>query len=81
MTLLITLIIVAVAIFVAMKFGKVKDENNNNIPDVIEKPIVAVKEAVAEVKEVVKKATAETKTVKPKTKKPTTQAAKPKSKK
>jgi hypothetical protein len=64
-----------------MKTGKVKDENNNNIPDVIEKPIVAVKEAVAEVKEVVKKATAETKTTKPKDKKPATQAAKPKSKK
>jgi uncharacterized membrane protein len=50
MTLLITLIIVAVAIFVAMKFGKVKDENNNNIPDVIEKPIEIVKEAIAKAK-------------------------------
>jgi hypothetical protein len=33
-----------------MKTGKVKDANNNNIPDAIEKPIEAVKEAVAEVK-------------------------------
>ena len=40
-----------------MKTGKVKDENNNNIPDAIEKPIEAVKSAVAEVKEVVAKAT------------------------
>jgi uncharacterized membrane protein len=57
MTVLVILIIVAVAVFVAMKTGKVKDANNNNIPDAIEKPIEAVKEAVAEVKEVVAKAT------------------------
>jgi uncharacterized membrane protein len=76
MTVLVILIIVTVAVFIAMKTGKVKDENNNNIPDVIEKPIEAVKEAVAEVKEIVEKAT---KT--PAVKKPTTQAAKPKSKK
>ena len=58
MTVLVILIIVAVAVFVAMKTGKVKDANNNNIPDAIEKPIEAVKEAVAEVKEVVAKAKA-----------------------
>ena len=57
MTVLVILIIVAVAVFVAMKTGKVKDANNNNIPDAIEKPIEAVKSAVAEVKEVVAKAT------------------------
>ena len=57
MTVLVILIIVAVAVFVAMKTGKVKDANNNNIPDAIEKPIEAVKEAVAEIKEVVAKAT------------------------
>jgi hypothetical protein len=56
MTVLVILIIVAVAVFVAMKTGKVKDANNNNIPDAIEKPIEAVKNAVAEVKEVVEKA-------------------------
>ena len=36
MTVLVILIIVAVAVFVAMKTGKVKDANNNNIPDAIE---------------------------------------------
>jgi hypothetical protein len=60
MTVLVILIIVAVAVFVAMKTGKVKDANNNNIPDAIEKPIEAVKNAVAEVKEVVEKATKST---------------------
>ena len=57
MTVLVILIIVAVAVFVAMKTGKVKDANNNNIPDAIEEKVEAVKEAVAEVKEVVAKAT------------------------
>jgi hypothetical protein len=52
MTVLVILIIVAVAVFVAMKAGKVKDANNNNIPDAIETPIKA---AVAEVKEIVAK--------------------------
>ena len=55
MTVLVILIIVAVAVFVAMKAGKVKDANNNNIPDAIETPIKA---AVAEVKEIVKEAKA-----------------------
>lgn len=63
LTFIIIVAIIAVAVFVAMKTGKVKDANNNNIPDAIEtkveavKEVVAeVKEAVAEVKEVVKKA-------------------------
>ena len=68
MTLLITLIIVAVAIFVAMKFGKVKDENNNNIPDVIEKPFQAVKEVVKEA--VAKTEAPKAPAAKPATKKP-----------
>jgi hypothetical protein len=37
-----------------MKTGKVKDENNNNIPDAIEKPIEEVKEVVKETIEKVK---------------------------
>lgn len=61
MTVLVILIIVAVAVFVAMKTGKVKDANNNNIPDAIETPIKAaveeVKEIVAKVEEVKAKAT------------------------
>ena len=48
--LVILIIIVAVAVFVAMKTGKVKDENNNNIPDAIEKPLEEVKEVVKEIK-------------------------------
>ncbi len=46
MTVLVILIIVALAVFVAMKTGKVKDANNNNIPDAIEKPLEEVKEVV-----------------------------------
>jgi predicted GTPase len=57
MTVLVILIIVAVAVFVAMKTGKIKDANNNNIPDAIEEKVEAVKEAVEEVKEIVEKAT------------------------
>jgi hypothetical protein len=55
MTVLVILIIVAVAVFVAMKTGKVKDANNNNIPDAIEAKVEEVKEIVADVKEVVAK--------------------------
>ena len=66
MTVLVILIIVAVAVFVAMKTGKVKDANNNNIPDAIEEKVEAVKEAVAEVKEIVEKATKTTTTPKAK---------------
>jgi hypothetical protein len=77
MTVLVILIIVAVAVFVAMKAGKVKDANNNNIPDAIEKPIEAVKNAVAEVKEVVEKAKKST----PKQEAPKVTAPKPAAKK
>lgn len=52
----LVLVIVGVAAFVAMKTGKVADANGNNIPDVIEEKIEDVKEVVAEVKETVKKA-------------------------
>ena len=68
MTLLVILIIVALAAFIAVKTGKVKDANNNNIPDAIEKPIEVVKEAVAEVKEVVAKAAKAPKSTTPKAK-------------
>ena len=61
MTVLVILIIVAVAVFVAMKTGKVKDANNNNIPDAIEKPIEDVKEVVKEAIAKVNKATAASK--------------------
>jgi hypothetical protein len=40
-----------------MKTGKVKDANNNNIPDAIETKVEEVKEIVADVKAAVAKAT------------------------
>jgi len=59
MTIVLILVIAAIAVFVAMKTGKVKDANNNNIPDALEEKVAEVKEEVKEVvtkaKEVVKK--------------------------
>ena len=63
MTVLVILIIVAVAVFVAMKTGKVKDANNNNIPDAIEEKVEEVKEVAKKVKAVAEKATKVAKTV------------------
>lgn len=55
LTLILVLVLAAaVTAFVLVKKGKVADANNNNIPDVIEKPIEVVKSAIAEVKEEVK---------------------------
>jgi len=58
-TLAIVVIVLAVAggiTYLLMKKGKIQDANNNNIPDVVEKPI-------EEVKEVVKKTAAKAKKV------------------
>jgi hypothetical protein len=58
-TFAIVVILLAVAggvTYLLMKKGKIADVNNNNIPDVVEKPI-------EEVKEVVKKTTAKAKKV------------------
>ena len=71
LTIIIIVAIVAIAVFVAMKTGKVADANNNNIPDAIEKPIKA---AVAEVKEIV----AKVEEVKVASKKPTAKTNAPK---
>lgn len=52
------LFIVAIAAgvtFLLMKSGKVKDENNNNIPDAFENKVEEVKEVVKKVKKVIKK--------------------------
>ena len=57
LTFIIIAVIIAVAVFVAMKTGKVADANNNNIPDAIEKPIEEVKEVVKEAIAKVNKAT------------------------
>jgi len=66
LTFIIIVAALAIAVFVAVKTGKVKDANNNNIPDVIEKPIEAVKSAVVEVKEEVKEAIEKVKKAAPK---------------
>lgn len=52
-TFIIVIAIAVVALFFAMKTGKVKDANNNNIPDTIEEK---VEEVVVKVKEVKAKA-------------------------
>ena len=67
----LVLAVAGIATFIAMKTGKVKDANNNNIPDAIGSKIESIKEVVKEVKEVVKEA---------KAKAPKKQAAAPKKK-
>jgi uncharacterized protein YoxC len=49
------LVIIAGAVYFAMKSGKIEDKNGNNIPDVVEQKVEQVKEVVAEVKEVAEK--------------------------
>ena len=53
----------AVATFIAMKTGKVKDANNNNIPDAIEEKVAEVKEVAKKVKAAAEKVTKVAKTV------------------
>ena len=58
-TIILVVVILAVAGFVAYKLmnkGVIKDENNNNIPDVIEAKIEDVEKAVEVVKTTAKKA-------------------------
>jgi hypothetical protein len=54
-TIIIVIAIAAVALFIAMKTGKVKDANNNNIPDAIEEKVEEVVVKVKEVKAKVEK--------------------------
>ena len=59
MTILIVALVIAAAVaFLLAKSGKVKDDNNNGIPDVVEKPVVKAVEEVKEVVEMVKKVSA-----------------------
>ena len=51
-TIIVVLAIAAGVAFLLVKSGKLKDDNGNNIPDVIEKPVV---EVVAKVKKSAKK--------------------------
>lgn len=54
-TIIVVLAIAAAVAFLLVKSGKLKDENGNNIPDVVEKPVV---EIVTKVKKTAKKVTA-----------------------
>jgi topoisomerase IA-like protein len=45
-TIIVILVILAGVAFLLVKNGKLKDDNGNNIPDVVEKPIVEVVEKV-----------------------------------
>lgn len=51
------LAIAAGVTFLLMKSGKVKDENNNNIPDALENKVAEAKELVVKVKKAAKKVT------------------------
>lgn len=57
LTIIIVVAALALAGFIAMKTGKVKDENNNNIPDFIEKKVEKITESpvAKELKEVTQK--------------------------
>jgi hypothetical protein len=52
-TIIVVLVIAAGVAFLLVKSGKLKDDNGNNIPDVVEKPVV---EVVEKVKKTAKKA-------------------------
>ena len=54
-TIIVVLAIAAGVAFLLVKSGKLKDDNGNNIPDVVEKPVV---EVVAKVNKTAKKVTA-----------------------
>jgi hypothetical protein len=51
----LVLAVAGIATFIAMKTGKVKDANNNNIPDAIEEKVEEVVVKVKEVKAKVEK--------------------------
>ena len=65
-TIAIVVIVLAVAggiTYLLMKKGKIKDANNNNIPDAIEEKVEEVKEVVKETKIRAKRVAEETKDV------------------
>ena len=65
-TIAIVVIVLAVAAgitYLLMKKGKIKDTNNNNIPDVIEEKVEEVKAVVKETKIRAKRVVEETKDV------------------
>jgi|LauGreDrversion4_2_1035121.scaffolds.fasta_scaffold233677_4 hypothetical protein len=54
-TVLIILAVVVAGVLVATKFGFVKDEDKNGVPDAVEEKVAEVKEKVEEVKVAVAK--------------------------
>lgn len=57
LTVLIIIAVVVAGVFVATKFGFVKDEDKNGVPDAVEEKVAEVKVKVEEAKEeVVKRA-------------------------
>jgi len=54
-TIIVVLLISAGVVYLLVKSGKLKDDNGNNIPNVVEKPVVDV---VEKVKKTAKKVTA-----------------------
>jgi hypothetical protein len=55
MTVLVIILVLAAALFIAMKTGKVRDADGNNIPDVLEEKVAEVKEVVEKVKKATSK--------------------------
>ena len=66
----LVLAVAGIATFIAMKTGKVKDANNNNIPDAIEEKVEEVKEVAKKVKAGAQKVTKDVKVKTATTKKP-----------
>jgi hypothetical protein len=50
LTIIIVLVLAAALTFFLTKKGKIADANNNNIPDVIETKVEAIKEEIKKVK-------------------------------
>ena len=58
MTIILVILAVAAGVtFLLMKSGKVKDANNNNIPDAIEDKVAEAKEVIVKVQKVAKNVT------------------------
>ena len=66
MTVLVIILVLAAALFIAMKTGKVRDADGNNIPDVLEEKVAEVKEVVEKVKKATSKKPEAKKTTKKK---------------
>ena len=58
MTIILVILAIAAGVtFLLMKSGKLKDANNNNIPDAIEDKVAEAKEVIVKVQKVAKNVT------------------------